>query len=66
MLFMLIKNGHYSILPNHINRAINYYNQNFEKKISTITDVDVIEYGKFQERLSHIRKEVAELFDKTE
>lgn len=66
MLFMLIKNGHYGILPNHINKAINYYNQNFRKKISSITDVDAIDYGKFQERLSYIRKEVAELFSKIE
>lgn len=66
MLFMLIKNRHYNILPNHIDRAINYYNQCFEKNISSITDVEVIEYNKFQERLSFIRKEVAELFSEAE
>lgn len=66
ILFMLIKYGHYNILPNHINMAINYYNQCFDKNISSITEIGAIEYGKFQERMSYVRKEVAELFNKTE
>lgn len=66
MLFILIKHEHYNILPNHINRAINYYNQRFDKNISSITEIDAIEYGKYQERLSYVRKEVAEIFSKAE
>ena len=64
MLFTLIKQGHYQVLPNHISEAIIYYNQHFNQNISSIMEIGAIEYDKFQERLSCVRKEVSELFDK--
>lgn len=58
MLFTLIEKGHYYILEDHIQMAINFYNERFDKKVTSIMENIDIEYDEFQERLSYVRKEV--------
>lgn len=51
MLFILIRNGHYCVSPDHIRKAMTYYNQRFKASISSIEEISDIKYDEFQERL---------------
>ena len=61
ILFTLIGLGHYEISENHLQDAINYYNETFYCNISSIDDIleisDSIPYEKFHERIAFMKKE---------
>lgn len=63
MLFILIRNGHYHISPNHLDMAVDYYNQCFSKNITSIMDIENVDYDEFQERLAYVRKDVLDFLN---
>lgn len=64
IIFVLTRLGHYDVSEKNLALAIEYYNKTYGESISSVNDVedsdDPIQYGRYHNRISFMKKEAEE------